>query len=92
MSGSSFNICGTSGRRVDAIFDCTGPLVYLYFALNGKAVGERLCVTRGEAAAMGSDIATTGEWRPEFPTIGDLSTDSVRAFGERLKAYGINGC
>jgi hypothetical protein len=86
MSASSFEI----SRSTDAVFSCEGPLVTVYFKCEGELVGRTFTFSRGEAAKFGTNIKTTGIW-DEFPVSG-ISIDAVKAFGGRLRDYGLNGC
>lgn len=86
MSASSFEV----SRSVDAIFECNGPIVQFYFNMNGQQAGRVFAFSRTEAADLGKKIASTGEWA-EFP-INGVPIEGVKAFGERLRVYGVSGC
>lgn len=85
MSSSSFNVC----RNLEAVFNCDGPSVNVYFTYEGRRVGRNFTFSRSEAVDLGARIAKTGIWE-EFPVSGIDLTD-VMSFGERLRLYGVSG-
>jgi hypothetical protein len=64
--------------------------VQFYFVHADQAVGKNFLYTLEEAANLGERILKTGTWA-EFP-VSDISTSALRAFGQRLRDYGINCC
>jgi hypothetical protein len=86
MSGSDFKLT----ESVRAVFTCERGTVQFYLVDAEKYVGKRFLYTLEEAAALGERIFKTGTW-DEFPVSG-ISTSALRAFGQRLRDYGINGC
>jgi hypothetical protein len=85
MSTSSLSLT----RSTDAIFECDGAFVTVYFAINGEKINGLFKFTRAEAVFQGSNIASTGEW-DLFP-IDKFPVDALRSFGARLNTYGVTG-
>ena len=73
-----------------ALFVCDGKVVLVSFVNEGKQVGEKFSFPIAEAANLGQQIMNSGTW-DEFPVSG-ISVDGLKAFGQRLRDYGLNGC
>jgi hypothetical protein len=86
MSGSDFRLT----ESTHAVFICERGTVQFYFVAFDEDVGKRFLYTLEEAAKLGERIAKAGVWE-EFP-VGGIATSELRSFGERLRAYGVNGC